>query len=486
MRTIENIIAAKMEQRFSTDGIRQEDEEVLDDLLGLDTSRSDRSVKEAVARRFERGVPSGEYRTSRRATKVSPPITNRGVTKYQAELLAAEIPVLQRGGYDGGAEIGFEGIWDSEKFAPLKEQLQAAKEAASESGVQEMAVIGDKPVLVDPSGACAGLHYRYKVTIGGVVIFIHHNCPKGRQAVRVRYGATALIGRSIFDVHRAVLEFLASLGFLVTKEVISRIDLQVLVDVDPEDLVWLCFDDERVVRRSQNDVLYRNKKHARTFLIGQRGRLQLCIYDKDAELMKMSVSNPVKFQLMVDHCLGSDYSFGQPLTRVEFRLWRDVLRVLDINTIVDLRKLETSLAKWLTSQWFRILEDPKVRGHENTAKVHPVWRKIQDAFAQWFPGENGEVHDITLNRDKPIQCDSLSLRKQALGCLKTAFVLSSGLPHSVQGAYEMLCSWVGTVKKEFYDGLCERSLRLKARTGVSIEECSDWLASLTGGGRCYD
>ncbi|GHT25071.1 hypothetical protein FACS189419_10030 [Planctomycetales bacterium] len=58
---------------------------------------------------------------------------------------------------------------------------------------------------------------------------------------------------------------------------------------------------------------------------------------------------------------------GLLLTRIEFRLGRDALKHLRIDTIADLEEKESSLAEWLPRNWFRLLEEPAVRGHENTA-----------------------------------------------------------------------------------------------------------------------
>ena len=52
-------------------------------------------------------------------------------------------------------------------------------------------------LLVEPVGATNGMHYKYVFILGGVKFFIHHNPPKNRQGVRVRYGASALIAKAV-------------------------------------------------------------------------------------------------------------------------------------------------------------------------------------------------------------------------------------------------------------------------------------------------
>ena len=489
--TVEEIISAKMEQRLTIGGISQEDCDLLDEFLGGDHSVSPLPGRSSLA--MVRGVPSGGHRTVAE-DGLSPPTTNRGVTKHACN--QAESPDLSFGGFDGGVEIGFEGDFEPEQFTNIKSSLQSGKELASDSdsGTALIDICGHT-VSVDACGANAGLHYRFKFKLNGVTFFVHHNAPKGRQAVRVRYGAMALIGRSLYDVHATVLTFLHELGFTVTKEVVSRVDLQVTLGIDILELlepIYLgC-----AVSRSRDDVLYRNRGVERTHVVGHRGRIQQVAYDKNLEMRKMQVSNPAKFQLMVDEHFDGNFSFDIPLTRIEYRLWRDVLRLLEINTIADLRTLETDLVAWLTNTWFRILSVPKdhVKGHEKETAIDPRWQQVQAAFLHFFPGEGRAPVPIKFNRDKPISCEATSLLKQAKGCLKTALALMFGVQTSVENIYETLFAWADSIKHELFEGTNERAFKLKVLTGLNIqdsldpetllhkkEEIEKWLEGLTHG-----
>ena len=209
-KTVEAIIAAKMEQRFSVGGLRNEEEELLDELIGADYAIRPLWNHKAALQKTDRGVPFRENLSGfcEADTGIFPPPTNRGVSKRLCEpnTQNPKNPEICFGGYDGGAEVGFEGDWDSAKFTELKAVLQAAKDKASESeSCTELVSVNGHEISVDASGARAGLLYRFKFTLGGITFFIHHNPPRGRQAVRVRYGAMALIGRSLFDVHAVVL-----------------------------------------------------------------------------------------------------------------------------------------------------------------------------------------------------------------------------------------------------------------------------------------
>jgi hypothetical protein len=330
--------------------------------------------------------------------------------------------------------------------------------------------------------------------LNGVTFFIHRNPPKGYLGVRVRYGATALIGRSLYEVHAAVLQFLLALGCTVTKETVSRVDMQITVSMDIDEL-FIPIKSGHAVCRAHKDVFHRDFGRCETYTIGRRGRLQGCAYDKTSEMKVMAVSNPAKFQLMVDEHLGPEYSFETPLVRVEFRFWRDMLHLLEVNTVEDLRQAETDIAHWLTSNWFRILDVPKdtVEGRENRAEVAPIWCHIQALFLRFFPGVGKPVEKITLRRDKPVTCEPTALLKQAGGCLKTAMALMFGVDPFPESVSRMLTLLIDSMKDDVYKGMRERATKLQVVTGLSVERMSDcrrdvreWLRELrVVGGRCY-
>jgi hypothetical protein len=252
------------------------------------------------------------------------------------------------------------------------------------------------------------------------------------------------------------------------------------------------------VSKVRSDSINRKNGECQTFTTGKRGRQQLCVYDKTSELVPMSVSNPAKFQLMVDEHLGSDFTFDKALTRIEFRLWRDVLRLFGVNTVEDLRERETDIVHFLTTKWFRVLSVPKsiVKGHEHTTKVHAHWVRIQECFCKYFPGVGRPVQEVTLRRERSLTCDSSALLRQAEGCLKSAFALSSGVQSSIDNLFAMVFDWANSVKANLFSGVNSRATQLGIESGVSITERSmverkrrevdSWIRSLQyKGGSCF-
>jgi hypothetical protein len=331
-------------------------------------------------------------------------------------------------------------------------------------------------VLVECSGANAGLHYKYVFTLDGVKFLVHHNPPKDRQAIRIRYGATALIGRNFFQVHQEILKFLETIGFEVTRECLSRVDLQVLVEKPLDKFIGLIFSGH-AISKSRKDDIRRNCGQVETYTLGNAGRIQLCIYDKRKEISHALSSDPVKFELFLRCCFGIDlYSSQVPITRIEFRLWRDVLREIGINTVSDLYLRENDLVKWLTYDWFRILSNPKVRGHENTASIHPLWQHVIESFDYWFSHakrENGDLIEsqaIEFNRDERISCNPELLERQGFGCLSKALAYRYGIQSNGNELRTVLTSYLKERTNLMYCKVNDNAKRTEIMKGVILGE----------------
>jgi hypothetical protein len=496
IRDIDTLLKSKMTERFYYNNFNYCDDDFLSDYCMSECENNNHVVESSGSNvesefgrvPFQGGEPKHRF-------NITPPITNRGVSKYQSGIcpngeIATDttesptsskvIPQLQRGGYDGGIEVGFEG-WYIDGVALILQKLEKAKQKAMENSACCFLDICGRSVLVESSGANAGLHYKYVFTLDGVKFLIHHNPPKERQAVRIRYGATSLIGHNFFDVHKKVLEFLRDFGLVITRECLSRVDLQVLVD-EPVSLFKSLIKSNCVVSRvhkyNEYGINDDNPTEVETIIYGsQSGRIELCIYDKARELLHCSKSDLVKFELLSRYCFGKNWLVEQtPITRVEFRLWREVLREIDINTVSDLQRRENDLVKWLTYHWFRILARPKVRGHENTAAIHSVWQKVIDLFCYWFQGERDESgqlissRPILFDRQQSISCNPDSLERQAMGCLSKAFAYRHGVQSTLPMFRDVLLSFMNKKAGLMYDRMNYNARQIEISKGVKLGE----------------
>ena len=204
---------------------------------------------------------------------------------------------------------------------------------------------------------------------------------------------------------------------------------------------------------------------AQTFKIGSD--IEVCIYDKGAEMLKAIVSDPIKYCLVTMICFGRNWAPNtSPVTRIEFRLRRDALKVKSINTMKDLQEIEPALVEWLTTKWFRILDIPKMRGHENKQAVHPVWQEVQEAFRAYFPGINGVRREIQPNSKRRISCESTPLIKQAGGCLATAIALQFGKQPTKQQLMQLVNAVLETIDDRILERTNERAEEFQVTTGV--------------------
>ena len=380
------------------------------------------------------GGPSRQW-GSDAATLPCPPLDNMGVTKYHKTKM--EHPQTcttdgrnpHMGGYDGGAEIGFDGEWNTAALNALKGLLEPAKAAAAEKDGEPVYVtLGDRICKIMPHGGGKKVHYNYILESEGVKIYIHNNPKKNIQPIRVRYAFEALIGNSLFAVHKATLDWFEQIGFTVKDEKISRLDLQVMTERPVREYIELIILGHAIQRAKKDDIRRENNKF-QTFTAGTN--IQICIYDKQQEL----IGNEIKTQLMAKYCCGLDLPercsngarfIWDNLTRIEFRLKREALKCLDINTISDLKEKELSLVAYLTEVWFRILESPKVRGHENKQTIHPLWKEVQELFRFHFPGNTENRSEVKRGKTNIIKCTGEALLKQGMGCLSTMIALCKG------------------------------------------------------------
>ncbi|MDR3197038.1 MAG: hypothetical protein LBU34_04125 [Planctomycetaceae bacterium] len=413
-------------------------------------------------------------------------ITNRGGTKYQNQNLSnlqlstnSEVtpntayivpstPEGKWGGFDGGVEVGFEVQWDKEQFNSFLEVLTKGRQQAEGNDEKNPVYlsVGDRPFIIKPAGTKLGLYYKFVLEGCGIKVYIHHDPPKDRQGIRVRYHFESLIQFDLYSLHAKLREWLESLGLTITKETVSRVDMQVMTLRKTHDYLKLIVNDHAITR-AQKDVFHRKYKRLETYTIGSD--VELCIYDKLAELAE--TGNVEKAALMKKYVFDCAGGVGDDsgVTRIEFRLRRDALRPLGIDTVDDLYHKETALVEWLTSHWFRILEKPKVRGHENKAAIHPLWVEVQELFKRYFPGPDKGREAVTWSHNNSVTCEPEALEKQAAGCLASAVALRYGTQTDTKQLLALLHNNIEHYLLQIFNRTNERAVERYVRNGVMAE-----------------
>jgi hypothetical protein len=395
-----------------------------------------------------------------------------------------EVPEYSHGGYDGGVVVGFEGDWNPLKFSRLVEILEGAKDLACDAvkeGLEGFCLdLDGHEVLVSPKGGLAGgdkakggVIYKYRFYCQGVEFLIHSNPTSNIQPVRVRYGAESVQGHRnrFFDVHFGfVLPFLKELGLVVKTDKLSRVDMQCLIDVPMSELSGLIHrESPYMVTTLRKYSEHGSTKRVETIELGSVNNVQFCFYDKSREL-RAKKSNIVKEAMFIRDCVGDEwYNSGRPITRVEIRLGRDALKALGVDSVSDLQRSEHGIVDMLTRDWLRILAEPKVRGHENTAAIHPLWNRIRTLFFQYFTGNDLEV---SWNRHKQISCDADALEKQALGCLSKALAYRFGDQDKEEQSIELGNGWVERVGSRLHEKLNNCAMVVRCKSGIEFGEYS--------------
>jgi hypothetical protein len=396
------------------------------------------------------------------------PHTNRGVTFNRNTSLSAF------GGYDGGIELGLTGVWQVKEFQQLKQVLEYQKELAISKNTlhKETAQIFElngKTFIMCPKSVIAGAAYRYVIEGIGVKIYIHTNARGDIQPIRIHYLAVGLIGRDFFLKHSEIREFIESLGFEIQGEKLSRVDMQVMLNVPVTEFIR-AFNEERVVTPAQTYRFIRTGKSEESVSVGSE--LRVSIYDKRKELKTQLISNPVKVALMLDNVLGNDFfETDTPLTRIEFQLHRSVLRDFGINSVQDLLEHETAIARYCSNRYFRILKEPKKRGHTSKQVTSEIWLQVQSRFLEVFPGVEGHREEIKRNKNNQVCCSAERLHLQVYGCLATSAVLELGsgvdILTVIRYALERVCNGA----QRFYSRYLERAAELSAQVfgaGVNL------------------
>ena len=323
--------------------------------------------------------------------------------------------------------------------------------------------LGGVGVIVDPVGGKVGNNtWHYKFHAFGVTFLIHRN-PNNTQQVRATYGAEALILNPLPALHAHVRQFLSSLGLTITKETLTRVDMQVMVDNDIKDFLHLILYGHDI-RKARKDSIYRRSGKFETYRTGDIDNVQVCIYDKRAEMKRMEIE---KWELMIRESIGLEWwASERPITRIEFRLGRTALKCLGVNSVEDMLKSERGIIDLITHDWFRLLETPKVRGRENKTNMHPLWVRVRELFFNHFPGD--EVRDVTWREPKPVSCDSTSLLGQAEGCFSTAIAIQGGKPVSPADIDDFFKGWILTVKDTIFRKATQRAEEREIKKGVRL------------------
>lgn len=345
------------------------------------------------------------------------------------------------GGFDGGFEISFYGDWFKDSDDPSFEWgglcvlLDGLKEKAQNNRGDFVALpIGEEKWQVMPTGSGTGVKYKWLLKRGGASISIHSN-PKGNIApVHVKLEYEALYGEAIDRVMAKIETVLVILGFHIDRDVVSRVDLQVTLVQDFRAVCRTHYEDRFITRLNKPNISGSyNQLEFETITWGNRKnrKVQICIYNKFREAFK-NVYCPEIGQKAADllEILGPkvggyfgkgicyNNNYDNMLTRVEFRLFRDFLRLRNIESLYDLLEFMPNLIKYLTEEYFRAAKTSRDENtHYYASGYDDWWEKVIHAFNEVFVAGRSFV----TKRDRRVSVVAIeSILNQGCGCLTSA------------------------------------------------------------------
>ncbi len=170
---------------------------------------------------------------------------------------------------------------------------------------------------------------------------------------------------------------------------------------------------------------------------------------------------------MVAECFGEEWLCNEiPTTRVEFRIKREVLKDMGVDSMHDLLEHEAGLARYCCHSWFRILSNEKQKDRTHEQEVAPAWREVQFAFEKWFPGVDGHRLDVKRRYDREIKARPVELERQFIGCMKTWGALLMGGVNDYGVFVTNVTETIERNMPEIFAGVIDRARILGIRTGV--------------------
>jgi len=308
-------------------------------------------------------------------------------------------------------------------FDELMASLSAGKMQAQEKHHDVSIVFNGKTFAISGggkgTGGGRGVYYSYLIRHEGLTFKI----TKGASADEQKNGANVMAecGSLYLMVHgfdsawAHVQEIVEGLGGRIFWHKFSRLDLCAdLVGIECAHFVESVWEG-RYVSKAMKKAYHEDGRRRTGVTIGTKDVI-LRIYDK---LHEVTIARPDKEKELVLH----RKRWGAPpehALRVEFQLRRPALKELGINTMGDFWAKGGSLAKYLTADWFRILDEvPDAKNnHQTRTATAPEWQAVQKAFEEWLRKPRKEVQ-----RQKRGFCkDPIRLVKQASGCMMGAVI----------------------------------------------------------------
>ena len=231
------------------------------------------------------------------------------------------------------------------------------------------------------------IRYRWKLQCeNGLVLLIMNRERTHPTMPNIVARATSLLLMQIGpqEVWRLVQLYVEALGADIARNKLSRVDACVDIGGVSVEEFTKELSAGNFVSRAQKSTEHISENQYQFHAFGRKstgftlgsGAIKLNVYDK----LKESRFNIHKLEILVARRWGTMVPCA---TRIEFRLRREKLKQLGVDTVEDWFAKRADIVSRLTSDWFRLVQGPKDPKHPSRSKTHKLWKTVQQHFELW-------------------------------------------------------------------------------------------------------
>lgn len=355
------------------------------------------------------------------------------------------------------------GTWDKERSTAFFSRVEELKRKHGNAKTDIFYDGLDIPALLSPRGIGFGnvAHLEVVLYFNGMMLAVSPRDSDSRQLWNFQYkipGEPCVVhgADECFDY---VFQVLGEIGFTVTDDWISRMDLTFdVADYDMNDFPVTAFTEGRFLTTAKKWTLHDGTKGKTGYTIGGGNRISFTCYNKLEEAFRKHKDDYVK--AMIDKRWGG--RIPDSATRFEYRLMRNYLADHGINRGSDAFMHLPGLIGKITSSGpypFFVITDkvPDRKGkHQSLVNPDPEWLAFVNAFQAW----TGEEAKPLPSKVRVDVCDIRAFER-ICGSLTSIAARNDRKVNGKHDLFELFLEMCTTYKKS--DSDVKKNFELKRR-----------------------
>lgn len=296
---------------------------------------------------------------------------------------------------------------------------------------------GDWPFLLQPYGRKG---YEWILEAKEFTLSIGNwETPKSRPSMKVEIGSETLWHLGAEQAIQKVYDLIQKAGGYIATSKASRVD--VCLDILCPESLWDSDLRHFAVTRAAYITPHFDNQELTGITIG-KGKVSATLYDKPKEIDRKS-----KKFWMYDIWGLTEVPEQHKVIRIEFKLRREAIKTLGLNTPEDVLKQLPNLWSYCTQTWLKFQSHPGK--HHTQRSTHQWWLDVQSGF-------KGAQGSYPLVRVVSIKAEVKQLTAQIYGLKSSLVALHQEFQHLPIGTYatlndsqEILLENIDPEKKDF-------------------------------------